>query len=92
MQNHSPEYTPICAVEDVTKLNMKILFLHGWHSVPGGVKPTHLKDRGHEVINPPHDDNDLATGIVGQGAQKTLIHLLLKRNAAAIVEKFECWN
>ena len=31
---------------------MKILFLHGWHSVPGGVKPTFLKDHGHEVINP----------------------------------------
>ncbi len=26
---------------------MKILFLHGWHSVPGGVKPTYLKDNGH---------------------------------------------
>ena len=26
---------------------MKILFLHGWHSVPGGVKPTYLKDHGH---------------------------------------------
>lgn len=37
---------------------MKILFLHGWNSVPGGVKPTYLKDHGHEVINPalPHDD------------------------------------
>ena len=37
---------------------MKILFLHGWHSVPGGVKPTYLKDHGHEVINPalPHED------------------------------------
>ena len=37
---------------------MKILFLHGWKSVPGGVKPTYLKDHGHEVINPglPHDD------------------------------------
>ena len=23
---------------------MKILFLHGWHSVPGGVKPKYLKD------------------------------------------------
>jgi hypothetical protein len=29
-----------------------ILFLHGWHSVPGGVKPTYLKDHGHGVINP----------------------------------------
>jgi len=31
---------------------IKILFLHGWRSVPGGVKPTYLKDHGHEVINP----------------------------------------
>lgn len=37
---------------------MKILFLHGWHSVPGGVKPTYLKDYGHEVINPALDDDD----------------------------------
>ena len=37
---------------------MKILFLHGWQSVPGGVKPTYLKDHGHEVINRalPHED------------------------------------
>src|SRR5437763_8727563 len=35
-----------------------ILFLHGWNSVPGGMKPTYLKDHGHEVINPklPHED------------------------------------
>jgi hypothetical protein len=31
---------------------MTILFLHGWQSVPGGVKPTYLKDHGHTVINP----------------------------------------
>lgn len=37
---------------------MNVLFLHGWNSVPGGVKPTYLKDHGHEVINPalPHED------------------------------------
>ena len=42
---------------------MKILFLHGWHSVPGGVKPTYLKDNGHEVINPALDDDDFATAL-----------------------------
>ena len=42
---------------------MKILFLHGWHSVPGGVKPTYLKDHGHEVINPVLDDEDFAAAL-----------------------------
>lgn len=42
---------------------MKILFLHGWHSVPGGVKPTYLKDHGHEVINPALDDEDFAAAL-----------------------------
>ena len=37
---------------------MKILFLHGWRSVPGGVKPSYLADHGHEVINPALDDDD----------------------------------
>ena len=37
---------------------MKILFLHGWNSVPGGVKPTYLATHGHDVINPklPYED------------------------------------
>jgi len=44
---------------------MKILFLHGWQSTPGGVKPTHLKSHGHEVLNPalPDDDFDAAVRI-----------------------------
>ena len=37
---------------------MKILFLHGWQSVPGGVKPTYLAQHGHEVINPKLPDED----------------------------------
>lgn len=37
---------------------MRILFLHGWQSIPGGVKPTYLAQPGHEVINPALDDND----------------------------------
>lgn len=37
---------------------MTILFLHGWNSVPGGVKPTFLKDHGHIVINPKLPDED----------------------------------
>jgi hypothetical protein len=42
---------------------MKILFLHGWHSIPGGVKPTYLKDHGHIVINPALDDDDFAQAV-----------------------------
>jgi hypothetical protein len=37
---------------------MKILFLHGWPSVPGGVKPTFLAQQGHEVIEPNLPDED----------------------------------
>jgi len=37
---------------------MKILFLHGWQSVPGSVKPTFLVQHGHEVINPKLPDED----------------------------------
>ena len=42
---------------------MKILFLHGWHGVPGGVKPAYLKDDGHEVINPKLDDDDFEAAV-----------------------------
>ncbi len=42
---------------------MKVLFLHGWQSVPGGVKPTYLKDHGHEVVNPKLPDEDFAEAV-----------------------------
>jgi alpha-beta hydrolase superfamily lysophospholipase len=44
---------------------MLILFLHGWQSTPGGVKPTYLKAHGHDVLNPalPDDDFDEAVRI-----------------------------
>ena len=37
---------------------MTILFLHGWQSTPGGIKPTYLKDHGHTVLNPALPDED----------------------------------
>jgi hypothetical protein len=40
-----------------------ILFLHGWQSVPGGVKPTFLVQHGHEVINPKLPDEDFAVAV-----------------------------
>src|SRR5947209_14519648 len=42
---------------------MKILFLHGWQSVPGGVKPTFLARHGHEVFNPKLPDDDFAEAV-----------------------------
>ncbi len=42
---------------------MKILFLHGWQSTPGGIKPTCLKDHGHEVLNPALPDDDFAAAV-----------------------------
>lgn len=42
---------------------MRLLFLHGWHSVPGGVKPTFLKDAGHTVLNPALNDDDFDVAV-----------------------------
>jgi hypothetical protein len=42
---------------------MKILFLHGWQSIPGGVKPTFLAQHGHEVINPKLPDEDFTLAV-----------------------------
>ena len=42
---------------------MKVLFLHGWTSVPGGRKPTYLKQHGHEVLNPALPDDDFEEAV-----------------------------
>jgi hypothetical protein len=42
---------------------MTILFLHGWTSIPGGVKPTYLQSHGHTVINPKLPDDDFPTAL-----------------------------
>lgn len=42
---------------------MKILFLHGWHSVPGGIKPTYLAEHGLEVLNPSLPDEDFPEAV-----------------------------
>jgi hypothetical protein len=42
---------------------MKLLFLHGWQSIPGGVKPTFLVRHGHEVINPKLPDEDFEEAV-----------------------------
>ena len=46
------------AISFTARNSMKILFLHDWQSTPGGVKPTCLKDHGHEVLNPALPDDD----------------------------------
>ena len=47
---------------------MKILYLHGWNSVVGGVKPTHLKSHGHDVIEAALDHEDFQAAL--ETAQK----------------------
>lgn len=42
---------------------MKILFLHGWKSTPGGMKPTYLISHGHTVLNPQLPDEDFIAAV-----------------------------
>ena len=43
---------------------MKVLYLHGWNSVVGGVKPTYLKSHGHDVIEPALDHEDFQAALM----------------------------
>jgi ABC-type uncharacterized transport system substrate-binding protein len=42
---------------------VRSLFLHGWQSTRGGVKPTYLKDHGHAVLNPALADDDFDAAV-----------------------------
>jgi hypothetical protein len=42
---------------------LRILYLHGLGSKPGGVKPTHLAANGHEVVNPALPDDDFEQSV-----------------------------
>ena len=42
---------------------MKILYLHGWNSVIGGVKPTCLRSHGHDVHEPALDHEDFQAAL-----------------------------
>lgn len=42
---------------------MTLLFLHGLNSTPGGLKPTYLKNHGHEVLNPLLPDEDFEAAV-----------------------------
>jgi hypothetical protein len=40
-----------------------VLYLHGWNSKPGGVKPTYLAEHGHTVIQPALPDDDFPAAV-----------------------------
>lgn len=52
-----------CDGRETGGLRVKVLYLHGWHSVVGGVKPTYLKSHGHEVIEPELDHEDFQAAL-----------------------------
>jgi hypothetical protein len=52
-----------CDGRERSGLPVKILYLHGWNSVVGGVKPTYLKSHGHEVHEPALDHEDFQAAL-----------------------------
>lgn len=65
--DHGPSTASQCskALVAVGRLRspMKILFLHGWNSIPGGVKPSFLAANGHQVFNPALPDADFRLAV-----------------------------
>ena len=51
---------------------MKVLYLHGWNSVVGGVKPTYLKTHVNDVLEPALDHDDFQVAL--QTAQAAFDH------------------
>jgi hypothetical protein len=53
-------------------LAMKILFLHGWESSPGGKKPSYFAEHGHDILNPalPADDFEVAVQVAQEAFDK----------------------
>ncbi len=45
-------------------ISMTILYLRGWLSVPGGVKPTYFAQHDHTVINPNLPDEDFDASVL----------------------------
>ena len=44
-------------------IRVKLLYLHGWNSMVGGVKPTSMRSHGHEVIEPELDHEDFEVAL-----------------------------
>jgi hypothetical protein len=85
---------------------VKILYLHGWNSVVGGVKPTYLRSHGHEVIEPAldHEDFQAALGtaqaafdhhlpdVVAGSSRGGAVAMNLKSGAARLVLLCPAWK
>lgn len=50
-------------MENASESHMKVLFLHGGQSVPGGVNPTCLQAHGYTVINPKIPDDNMVEAV-----------------------------
>jgi hypothetical protein len=53
---------------------MKILYLHGWNSVCGGIKPSYLAGAGHEIVEPELSDDDFDAALRVAQAEFNRIH------------------